>query len=58
MLQLCSAILSVRFQSTEHRARRAVELRKNNDVLAFPQYLRGNTAIPEEVINAVIAFYQ
>ena len=57
-VQLCSAILSLRFQSTEHHARHAVQLRKNNNVLAFPQYLCGNTAIPEEVINTVTAFYQ
>ena len=49
---------SYRFQSTERHARQAVQLRDNNQVLAFPQYLRGNTSISEETITTVIEFYQ
>jgi hypothetical protein len=50
-------LFSLRFQSTEHHVRHAVQLRKNDYILAFPQYLRGNAAISEEMINAVITFY-
>jgi hypothetical protein len=52
------SVFSTRFQSTERHARQAAQLRDNNQVLAFPQYLRGNASISEETITTVIEFYQ
>lgn len=35
-----------------------MKLRENDGILAFPQYLRGNAAISDEMVNTVVAFYQ
>lgn len=51
-------MLSLRFHSTERHARHSVQLRENDDILAFPEYVRGNAMISEDVVNAVVAFYQ
>ena len=53
-----ATLSSLRFQSTEHHARLAVQLRNNNNVLAFPQYFRGNAALSTETISSVVEFYQ
>lgn len=53
-----AAFFFLRFQSTEHHARHAVQLRENVGILAFPQYIRGNAKISDDLVNTVVAFYQ
>ncbi|CAM2728792.1 unnamed protein product [Rotaria socialis] len=45
------------FQSNSNQARRSVVLRKNKEMLAYPQSLRGNISVSSTTINSVVKFY-
>jgi len=45
------------FESSDHQARRAILLRREKGVLAFPEYSRGNKFLDDETIVLVIQFY-
>lgn len=49
--------LSQWFESTDHQARQAILLRRDQYVLAYPEYCRGNKTLAEETIESVVQFY-
>ncbi|CAM4966186.1 unnamed protein product [Rotaria socialis] len=50
-------LLSVKFQSKPNQARRSLVLRKNKEMLAYPQCLRGNIPLSDVTIDSVVKFY-
>ena len=49
--------LSQWFGSTDHQARQAILLRRDQYALAYPEYCRGNKTLAEETIESVVQFY-
>lgn len=49
--------LSQWFGSSEHQARQAILLRRERDVLAFPEYSRGNKPLDDDTVQLVVQFY-
>ncbi|CAF4325012.1 unnamed protein product [Rotaria socialis] len=45
------------FQSKPNQARRSLVLRKNKEMLAYPQCLRGNIPLSDVTIDSVVKFY-
>ena len=50
--------LFFRFESTERQTRTAVVLRDSEQILAYPQYFRGNVSLSEDTINSVVQFHR
>ncbi|CAF3774578.1 unnamed protein product [Rotaria sp. Silwood1] len=49
--------LSQWFGSSEHQARQAILLRRERNVLAFPEYSRGNKPLDDDTVQLVVQFY-
>ena len=49
--------LSQWFGSSEHQARQAILLRRERNVLAFPEYSRGNQSLDDDTVQLVVQFY-
>jgi hypothetical protein len=58
MIGYLTIFFSIRFESTERHARQSVQLRGSGNVLAFPQYFRGNASLGEDAITTVAELYQ
>ena len=50
--------LFFRFEWTERQARKAIVLRDSEQILAYPQYFRGNVSLSEDTINFFVQFYR
>lgn len=50
-------MLSKWFQCSDHQARQAILLREEKNVLAFPEYSRGNKFLDEKTIETIVQFY-
>ena len=49
--------LSQWFRSSKHQARQAILLRRERNVLAFPEYPRGSQSLDDGTVQLVVQFY-